>query len=86
MKDYLDTMHESTKEIECSVHVLDSLASAFLTTGNVIMADELYRIAGNLLDSEKNISDAVRREVHSQFETVQESSANLLRTMLAAKG
>ena len=86
MKDYLDTIHDSTKEIECNAHVLDSLASAFLTTGNVIMADELYRIAESLHVSEKNISDAVRREVHSKFETAQESSANILRTIFAVKG
>jgi len=86
MKDYLDTIHKSTEEIECNAHILSKLSNAFFIIGNKIMSEKLYHISESLLVSEKNIRDAVRREVHGQFEIAQESSTNLLRAMLAAKG
>lgn len=85
MKDYLDTIRDSTEEIECSAHALNDLARAFYITGNEIVSEELYRISESLLVSEKNINDAVSRRIHSHFEEAQEYSVNLLQTILTVK-
>lgn len=78
MSDYLDTMSESVKRISNICFDLNSLGTAFRTTGNSYMGNLLLDISEDLEISRKNIHNAVGVEIHSQSMVAQQSSANML--------
>ncbi len=66
--------------------ILDSLAANFYATGNVIVCDRLAKLSGSLKENVKIISDTSHQEATERYQDAQQSTANMLRGMLAVAG
>lgn len=77
------SVFEPVKRIDTTAYYLRDLARAFYATGNEKIGDALMGHASNLRDDTKAISDAVGDHINAGYREAVESSATVLKAVLA---
>ena len=83
MSNLLDVNNEECKKLRRLSHKLENYSNAFSITGNYEMSGKLYKMASEVFDSQKALSDVVSEHIHEGFKQAQQASANILKTALA---
>jgi hypothetical protein len=82
MSDYLEATSAALALIKDDASSLMILARAFNTTGNYVVADNLFSISESLRLSSENLDNAIGAEIHDRFHTAQQATANMINSCL----
>ena len=83
MSDYLNAVHDNCTLVANRAYELRMMAKSFSNIGNFFMADQLFDIAGELLEAQTKIRGAVSEDLTNQVNTAWQSSANVLKAVVA---
>lgn len=83
---YLDTIRKQQEELRLVSCILNNLADAFIMTGNEFMYDKLKYLSDKTFTSQKEIGDAVARELNRSIKQSQQNSKNMIEGILASRG
>lgn len=76
--EYLNAMHRSTRQIYNISCELRDLSEAFWKVGNKDMSDILGNISNELCDIEKEINNAVSKEITRELRVSQEQTKTMI--------
>jgi hypothetical protein len=75
---YVEDTHNAMESIDTQARKLDSIASAFYTTGNYAMGDKLAMIADTIREDSQLLQDAISKDIRDQAQRSMDASANML--------
>jgi hypothetical protein len=81
--EYLDSISKNTARIRDISYLLAEISGGFYIVGNDKLGDELRDMAHELKSAEKDINDAVGREINKNLRRSEESASNTVKAVLA---
>lgn len=84
MAEWLDNFHKAMTKVQDVDTTLSILANAFSTTGNTVLAEDLYNMRDDLRKARKLAEDAVHGNIHAQSKAATDSVGSTLKALLQA--
>jgi hypothetical protein len=78
-----DKVFDGTADLLEVCYELNKIASAFSVTGNVDMANTLWRLSESIYNAKESISEGMSMEINQRLEYSQQASASILKAALA---
>lgn len=82
MSDYIETTSKNREVIDNNIYRIQKLANSFDNIGQSQTADILFHICKSLSKANKNISDAIGKDIHDQCIQSQKSCDDLFKTVI----